>query len=81
LSPLLLDKSSTIADILLLFTSAPISFWINSDEVSIAILLIFSAAPFCSSFISCSTLPISSSICLSRTSFLEPMSFNTFSLA
>ena len=28
---------------LLLLTSAPISFWINSDEVSIAILLIFSA--------------------------------------
>ena len=29
-----------------MFTSAPISFWINSDEVSIAILLILSAAPF-----------------------------------
>jgi len=66
---------------LLLFTSAPISFWINSDEVSIAILLILSGALCCSSFISCSALPISSSICLFRTSFLALMSFNAFSLA
>jgi len=65
---------------LLLFTSAPISFWINSEEASIAILLILSGAPSCKIFISCSAFSISSSICLSSTSFLAPISFKAFSL-
>jgi len=81
LTPFLLDRSSTIADILLLFTSAPISFCNNSDEVSIAILFILSGAFFLNASISFSASAISLSICLSSTSLFAPMSFNAFSLA
>ena len=66
---------------LLLFTSAPISFFRSSEEVSIAILFIFSGAPFLSNIISCSAFLISSSICLSITSFLELIPLRALSLA
>ena len=60
---------------------APINFSINSEEVSIAILLIFFGAFFLRTPISCSAFFISSSICLSKISFLELMSLRTLSLA
>ena len=76
-----MDKSSTIAEILLLFTSAPINFCINSDDVSMAILVIFSGAVFLSLLISSSAFLISSSICLSKISFFVLISLRAFSLA
>jgi len=66
---------------LLLFTSAPISFWISSEDVSIAILLILSGAPSLKTLISSSAFLISSSICLSNISLLAFISFIAFSLA
>ena len=55
---------------LLLFTSAPMSFFKSSDDVSIAILFILSGADFLSFIISSSTFFISSLICSSRASLL-----------
>ena len=75
------ERSSTIAEILLLLTSAPINFFKYFRDVSIAILLIFSGALFLSGIISFSAFLISSSICLSKVSFLELIFLRVFSLA
>ena len=66
---------------LLLFTSAFMSFFNNSEDVSLAILLIFSGAPFLRFLISSSAFFISCSICSSKISFLELISLSAFSLA
>ena len=68
-----------MADMLLLLISVPIKFFNNSDEVSIAILLIFSGAFFLSSSISFSAFLISLSICFSKISLLEFISLRAFS--
>ena len=78
---LFFDRSSTIAEILLLFTSAPINCFNKSDAVSTAIWFIFSGDLRFKSWISVSTKLISELISLSKASFFKLISFKILALA
>ena len=73
--------SVTIAVILLLLILAPINCFIKSEEVSIAILFIFSGDVFLTFSISASTIFTSFSIYSSRCFLFISMSFNNLFLA